>query len=77
MAEFVRGGPGTGIILPKEKLQGSPSTGSDEGHDVAIGEEFDPFLVDADETESSNVSSIVAPPENQYVLSHLENPGRF
>jgi hypothetical protein len=65
MAEFVRGGPGAGIIMPKEKLQGSPSTGSDEGHDGAIGEEFDPFLADAEEAEGANVSAIVAPPENQ------------
>lgn len=65
MAEFVRVGPATGIIMPKEKLQGSPSTGSDEGHDGAIGEEFDPFLADAEEAEGANVSAIVAPPENQ------------
>jgi Ras GTPase-activating protein 1 len=72
MAEFVRGGPATGIVIPKEKLQGSPSTGSDEGHDGAIGEEFDPFLVDAEEAEGHNVSVIVAPPENQWYHGRLD-----
>ncbi|KAF4529422.1 hypothetical protein B566_EDAN003516 [Ephemera danica] len=63
MAEFVRGG--VGVILPKEKLQGSPSTGSEEGHDGAIGEEFDPFLADTEEAEGANPSMLAAPPENQ------------
>ncbi|KAJ9580394.1 hypothetical protein L9F63_003948 [Diploptera punctata] len=72
MAEFVRGGPATGIIMPKEKLQGSPSTGSDERDDGAIGEEFDPFLGDAEEAESANVSAIVAPPENQWYHGRLD-----
>ncbi|XP_033611154.1 ras GTPase-activating protein 1 isoform X2 [Cryptotermes secundus] len=72
MAEFVRVGPTTGIIMPKEKLQGSPSTGSDEGHDGAIGEEFDPFLADAEEAEGANVSAIVAPPENQWYHGRLD-----
>lgn len=72
MAEFVRGGPITGIVTPKEKLQGSPSTGSDEGHDGAIGEEFDPFLADAEEAEGANVSAIVAPPENQWYHGRLD-----
>lgn len=63
MAEFVRGG--SGIILPKEKLHGSPSTGSDEGHEGAIGEEFDSFLGDQDEGDGANISMLVAPPETQ------------
>lgn len=63
MAEFIRGG--AGVILPKEKLQGSPSTGSEEGHDGAVGEEFDPFLGDPEEGEGANVSLLTAPPESQ------------
>jgi hypothetical protein len=65
MAEFVRGCPATGVIMSKEKLHGSPSTGSDERDDAVIGEEFDPFLGDVEEAETANVSTIVAPPENQ------------
>ncbi|XP_046400705.1 ras GTPase-activating protein 1 isoform X1 [Ischnura elegans] len=70
MAEFVRGG--AGVILQKEKLQGSPSTGSEEGQDGAIGEEFDPFLGDAEEAEGANVSMLVAPPENQWYHGRLD-----
>ncbi|KAG8224112.1 hypothetical protein J437_LFUL001806 [Ladona fulva] len=70
MAEFVRGG--AGVILPKEKLQGSPSTGSEEGHDGAVGDEFDPFLGDAEEAEGANVSMLVAPPENQWYHGRLD-----
>lgn len=65
MAEFIRGGTGTGIILQKEKLHGSPSTGSDEGHDGVPGEDFDPFLGDQDEVDLPNNSMHVAPPETQ------------
>lgn len=63
MAEFIRGG--TGIIIQKEKLHGSPSTGSDEGHDGVPGEDFDPFLGDQDEVDGPNNSMHVAPPETQ------------
>ncbi|XP_071447289.1 ras GTPase-activating protein 1 isoform X2 [Hetaerina americana] len=70
MAAFVRGG--AGVILQKEKLQGSPSTGSEEGQDGAIGEEFDPFLGDAEEAEGANVSMLVAPPENQWYHGRLD-----
>lgn len=64
MAEFIRAG--SGVIINKENLHGSPSTGSDEGHDAA-GEDFDPFLVDQDEGDGANNSMNVAPPETQYV----------
>nr|CAD7425858.1 unnamed protein product [Timema monikensis] len=72
MAEFVRGIQGAGIILPKEKLHGSPSTGSDEGHDGAVGEEFDPFLADAEEAEGPSIPAVVAPPENQWYHGRLD-----
>ncbi|CAB0010072.1 unnamed protein product, partial [Nesidiocoris tenuis] len=64
MAEFIRGGCGTGIVLPKEnKLHGSPSTGSDEGHDPGIGEDFDPFLAEQDEVLPTGTEPN-APPES-------------
>lgn len=66
MAEFGR--VGSGVALPKEKLHGSPSTGSEEGHDGAIGEDFDPFLGDQDEGDGANIPMLVAPPETQYVF---------
>lgn len=64
MAEFVRGGPGVGMFQ-KEKLHGSPSTGSDEGHDGAANEDFDPFINDQDEVEGGNDTIVVSPPETQ------------
>lgn len=63
MAEFLRGS--SAVIMPKEKLHGSPSTGSEEGHDGGIGEEFDPFLADQDEGDGANISMLGAPPETQ------------
>lgn len=63
MAEFVRGGPG--VIFPKEKLHGSPSTGSDEGHDGPIGEDFDPFLGEQEDAEGGNDTNVTSPPETQ------------
>ncbi|KAF6210918.1 hypothetical protein GE061_014030 [Apolygus lucorum] len=70
MAEFIRGGCGTGIILPKEKLHGSPSTGSDEGHDLAIQDDFDPFL--APEEVMANETAPSAPPETQWYHGRLD-----
>jgi len=61
MAEFVRGG----AILPKFKTQGSPSTGSEDGVDEGVGEEFDPFLVDQEETDGIGAKEPAAPPESQ------------
>lgn len=63
MAEFVRGGPG--VIFQKEKLHGSPSTGSDEGHDGVTNEDFDPFLNDQEEVDGGNDTIAVSPPETQ------------
>ncbi|XP_046678395.1 ras GTPase-activating protein 1 isoform X4 [Homalodisca vitripennis] len=70
MAEFIRGG--SGVIIQKEKLHGSPSTGSDEGHDGATGEDFDPFSGDQDEGDGSNNSMLVAPPETQWYHGRLD-----
>lgn len=61
MAEFIRGG--TGVVIHKEKLHGSPSTGSEEGHDGVVGEDFDPFLNENDEADGAN--TLAAPPESQ------------
>lgn len=64
MAEFIRGGCGAGIIMPKEKLHGSPSTGSEEGHDGGIADDFDPFMADQEEI-GGNETIPNAPPESQ------------
>lgn len=65
MAEFIRGGCGVSI-MSKEKLHGSPSTGSEEGHDGAIPDEFDPFMADPEEIVG-NETVPNAPPETQLV----------
>lgn len=70
MAEFGR--VVSGVALPKEKLHGSPSTGSEEGHDGAIGEDFDPFLGDQDEGDGANIPMLVAPPETQWYHGRLD-----
>ncbi|KAL1117878.1 hypothetical protein AAG570_004191 [Ranatra chinensis] len=69
MAEFVRGGGGA--VQPKEKLHGSPSTGSEEGHDGGIGEDFDPFMADQEEV-GGNESVLAAPPETQWYHGRLD-----
>ncbi|CAB3360743.1 Hypothetical predicted protein [Cloeon dipterum] len=71
MAEFIRGGAGV-IPVTKEKLHGSPSTGSDDGQDGLAVDEFDPFLADNEEAESSNASLLVAPHENQWYHGRLD-----
>lgn len=64
MAEFIRGCTGN-IIINKEKLHGSPSTGSDEGQDGAPGDDFDPFVADHEEEPCENEKVPGAPPETQ------------
>jgi len=64
MAEFIRGGAGVPPVS-KEKLHGSPSTGSEDGQDGLVADEFDPFLADNEEAESSNTTLLIAPHENQ------------
>lgn len=68
MAEFVRGGP-VFIGGVKEKPHGSPSTGSDDGQDAAVGDDFDPFLGEQDDvdggTGGGSASLLSAPHENQ------------
>lgn len=71
MAEFIRGGCGTGIIMPKEKLHGSPSTGSEEGHDGGIADDFDPFMADQEEI-GGNETIPNAPPESQWYHGRLD-----
>ncbi|XP_014259409.1 ras GTPase-activating protein 1 [Cimex lectularius] len=71
MAEFIRGGCGTGIIMPKEKLHGSPSTGSEEGHDGGIVDDFDPFTADQEEIGAAE-SLPNAPPETQWYHGRLD-----
>ena len=65
MAEFIRGG--SGVVLPRYKMQGSPSTGSDEGPEPPQPEEFDPFLAEAEEPEPPINNEPTAPPESQLV----------
>ncbi|KAK9506674.1 hypothetical protein O3M35_008566 [Rhynocoris fuscipes] len=69
MAEFIRGG--CGIIMPKEKLHGSPSTGSEEGHDGAVVDDFDPFMADQEEI-GGNETIPNAPPESQWYHGRLD-----
>lgn len=64
MAEFIRGGCGINII-PKEKLHGSPSTGSEEGHEVALVDDFDPFIAELDENQDATETATNAPAETQ------------
>ncbi|XP_014294601.1 ras GTPase-activating protein 1 [Halyomorpha halys] len=70
MAEFIRGGCGVSI-MSKEKLHGSPSTGSEEGHDGAIADEFDPFMADPEEIVG-NETVPNAPPETQWYHGRLD-----
>ena len=65
MAEFNRPGCSSNI-MPKEKLHGSPSTGSEEGHDGAIADEFDPFMADQEEIVGNDTVPN-APKETQLV----------
>lgn len=51
-------------VRPKDKLHGSPSTGSDEGHEAGFGDDFDPFHDDPDEPDEVD-SSLSAPPEER------------
>ncbi|XP_059490373.1 ras GTPase-activating protein 1 isoform X3 [Neocloeon triangulifer] len=71
MAEFIRGGAGV-IPVSKEKLHGSPSTGSEDGQDGLAVDEFDPFLADNEEAESSNASLLGAPHETQWYHGRLD-----
>lgn len=67
MAEFIRGGSGVVLPtpLPRYKMQGSPSTGSDEGPDPPQAEDFDPFLAETEEPDPPSNSDTSAPPESQ------------
>ncbi|KAG7176676.1 Ras GTPase-activating protein 1-like [Homarus americanus] len=58
-------------VRPKDKLHGSPSTGSDEGHDVGFGDDFDPFHDDPDEPDEVD-SSLSAPPEESWYHGRLD-----
>ena len=49
---------------PRENVQGSPSTGSDEGAEPNFVDEFDPFHDDPDEPDEVD-SSLAAPPEER------------
>ncbi|XP_026288101.1 ras GTPase-activating protein 1 [Frankliniella occidentalis] len=73
MAEFIRGG--SGVVLPtptpRYKMQGSPSTGSDEGPDPPQPEDFDPFLAEAEEPEPPTNNEPTAPPESQWYHGRL------
>ena len=69
MAEFVEfnnmfGGLRNAGVRPKDKVQGSPSTGSDEGPDPGFGDDFDPFHDEPDEPDEVD-SSVSAPPEEK------------
>lgn len=63
MAELMIGMRGASV-RPKEKLQNSPSTGSDEGQDGGFGDDFDPFHDEPDEPDEVD-SSVSAPPEER------------
>ncbi|KAG0729183.1 Ras GTPase-activating protein 1 [Chionoecetes opilio] len=58
-------------VRPKDKLHGSPSTGSDEGQEVGLGDDFDPFHDDPDEPDEVD-SSLSAPPEESWYHGRLD-----
>ena len=64
MAELAVVAPRSASVRPKEKLHGSPSTGSDEGQDGVFIDDFDPFHDDPDEPDEVD-SSLSAPPEER------------
>lgn len=51
-------------VRPRENVQGSPSTGSDEGAEQNFPDDFDPFHDDPDEPDEVD-SSLAAPPEER------------
>lgn len=60
MAEIIRGGPGLGL---RDRLHGSPSTGSDEGIEGMPTEDFDPFLGENEDATGKEAGP--PPPESQ------------
>lgn len=51
-------------VRPRDHIQGSPSTGSDDGVDQNFPDDFDPFHGDPDEPDEVDSSS-AAPPEER------------
>ncbi|KAF2362864.1 Pleckstrin domain [Trinorchestia longiramus] len=57
-------------VRPRENVQGSPSTGSDEGAEQNFADDFDPFG-DPDEPDEVD-SSLAAPPEESWYHGRLD-----
>jgi len=52
-------------VRPRDYIQGSPSTGSDEGVEQNFLDDFDPFHDDGDDEPDEVDSSLAAPPEER------------